>query len=261
MISPTAWGARTTPQPSQNLVEPSWNPRRTMLEPSWNLTSGPPRTIPEPIWAETPKAFSCWGKKGTLTLTSLLEDLGEFIPTGSVCCFFHGGRSPTEGSPKANAANCEIFCSGASPLARLQMNGANPNTRDFERKLFWGNSPFGWESINLQTTTGKQRELRQGTPQHCQTDLTSPFRYPSSSISFASKSTAFCGVLSLDQPMLNPLAKEGWKLKLQKGLRILADFQSNGVSNCGTCQEWVPHFERNKTLAMPLALLFEYGTH
>lgn len=61
--------------------------------------------------------------------------------------------------------------------------------------------------------------------------------------------------------MLNPLAKEGWKLKLQKGLRILADFLSNGVSNCGTYQEWVPNFERNKTLAMPLALLSEHGTH
>ena len=59
MISPTACGAlfsaRTTPQPSQNLVEPSWNPGEILVEPSWNLTSGPPRTTPEPIWAETPK--------------------------------------------------------------------------------------------------------------------------------------------------------------------------------------------------------------
>ena len=82
MISPTACGARfsarTTPQPSQNLaeprgtlvepwwnpggplVEPWWNPRGTLVEPSWNprgtlITSGPPRTTPEPIWAETPK--------------------------------------------------------------------------------------------------------------------------------------------------------------------------------------------------------------
>ena len=51
--------ARTTSQPSQNLVEPSWNPGGTLVEPwwnprSWNLTSGPPRTTPEPIWAETP---------------------------------------------------------------------------------------------------------------------------------------------------------------------------------------------------------------
>ena len=58
MISPTACGAlfsaRTTPHPSQNLVEPWWN--------SWNLTPGPPRTTPEPIWAETPK-LSAGGKK------------------------------------------------------------------------------------------------------------------------------------------------------------------------------------------------------
>ena len=29
--------------------------RETLVEPSWNLTSKPPRTTPEPIWAETPK--------------------------------------------------------------------------------------------------------------------------------------------------------------------------------------------------------------
>ena len=48
MISPTACGAlfsaRTTPRPSQNLVEPSWNGGGTLVEPSWNLTPGPPRT-------------------------------------------------------------------------------------------------------------------------------------------------------------------------------------------------------------------------
>ena len=27
----------------------------TLVEPWWNLTSGPPQTTPEPIWAETPK--------------------------------------------------------------------------------------------------------------------------------------------------------------------------------------------------------------
>ena len=59
VTSPTACGAlfsaRTTPQPSQNLVEPWWSPGRTLVEPSWNLTSRPPRTTPELIWAETPK--------------------------------------------------------------------------------------------------------------------------------------------------------------------------------------------------------------
>ena len=77
MISPTACGAlssaRTTPQPSQNLVEPSWNLTfvepswnlgGTFVEPSWNLTSGPPRITPEPIWAETPK-HSAVGEKQT----------------------------------------------------------------------------------------------------------------------------------------------------------------------------------------------------
>ena len=51
--------ARTTPQPWWNrggtLVEPWWNPGATLVQPSWNLTSAPPRTTPEPLWAETPK--------------------------------------------------------------------------------------------------------------------------------------------------------------------------------------------------------------
>ena len=62
VISPTACGAlfsaRTTPQPSQNLMEPSWNPGGTLVEPWWNLTS----RHPEPIWAETPK-LSAVGEK------------------------------------------------------------------------------------------------------------------------------------------------------------------------------------------------------
>ena len=33
------------------------------MEPSWNLTSGPPRTTPEPIWAETPKLSGVGEKK------------------------------------------------------------------------------------------------------------------------------------------------------------------------------------------------------
>ena len=67
-------------EPGGTLVEPSWNltsdhpgpprsPRRTwwnsggtLVEPSWNLTSGTPRTTPDPIWAETPK-LSAVGEK------------------------------------------------------------------------------------------------------------------------------------------------------------------------------------------------------
>ena len=74
-----AFSAPTTPQPSQNLVEPWWNPPRgilvepwsnpaggTLVEPSWNLTPGSPRTTPEPIWAETPK-LSVFGEKVVLS--------------------------------------------------------------------------------------------------------------------------------------------------------------------------------------------------
>ena len=66
--------------PRRTLVEPSWKPwwdplepylnhpaalmeaGGTLVEPWWNLTSGPPRTTPEPIWAETPKLSAVWGK-------------------------------------------------------------------------------------------------------------------------------------------------------------------------------------------------------
>ena len=44
------------------MLAPPRSPRRTsrdpcgtVVEPSWNLTSDPPRTTAEPIWAETPK--------------------------------------------------------------------------------------------------------------------------------------------------------------------------------------------------------------
>ena len=42
-------------EPRATRVEPSWNlvePGGTLVD---RLTSGPPRTTPEPIWAETPK--------------------------------------------------------------------------------------------------------------------------------------------------------------------------------------------------------------
>ena len=63
---------RTTPQPLKNVVvepwwkpgrlEPWWNPGGTLVEPWWNLSSGSPRTTPEPIWAETPKLSAAGGK-------------------------------------------------------------------------------------------------------------------------------------------------------------------------------------------------------
>ena len=59
VTSPTACGARRTSWNPRGtggtLVKPWWNPGGTLVEPSWNLTSGPPRTTPDPIWAEAPK--------------------------------------------------------------------------------------------------------------------------------------------------------------------------------------------------------------
>ena len=42
------------------------------MEPWWNLASGPARTTPEPIWAETSKLSAVGEKVGNLILTSLL---------------------------------------------------------------------------------------------------------------------------------------------------------------------------------------------
>ena len=49
--------------PGGTLVEPWWNPGGTLVEPWWNLSSGSPRTTPEPIWAETPKLSAVGEKK------------------------------------------------------------------------------------------------------------------------------------------------------------------------------------------------------
>ena len=57
MISPTAYGDAALAEPRGTLVEPCGT--------LWNLASGPPRTTPEPIWAETPK-FSAVEEKGEL---------------------------------------------------------------------------------------------------------------------------------------------------------------------------------------------------
>ena len=50
------------PGPPRSLRRTRWNSGGTLVEPSWNLISRPPRTTPEPIWAETPK-LSAVGEK------------------------------------------------------------------------------------------------------------------------------------------------------------------------------------------------------
>ena len=50
---------RTTPQPSQNLVERWWNPGQTSW---WNLTSGPPGP-PRSLSLLRPQSFQLLGKK------------------------------------------------------------------------------------------------------------------------------------------------------------------------------------------------------
>ena len=62
----------------------SWNPGGTLVEPSWNLTSGPPQTTPEPIWAETTK-LSAVGKKKRTRMVRFGVPTSEFCkPRGPV---------------------------------------------------------------------------------------------------------------------------------------------------------------------------------
>ena len=65
VISPTHAVRFLVLAPPRSPRRTSWNPGGSLVEPSWNLTSGPPRTTPEPIWAETPKLSAvgenkCW---------------------------------------------------------------------------------------------------------------------------------------------------------------------------------------------------------
>ena len=119
MISPTAcgalFGACTTPQlpqPSQNLVEPSWNPRGTLVEPSWNLTSGPPKTTPEPIWAETPKLPAVGGKgKKTRAMSERTSDLGKTLTPSEMASVFLlvSLQNPTKGFPQKKTSHPHFF--------------------------------------------------------------------------------------------------------------------------------------------------------
>ena len=62
-------------------MEAWWNFGGTLAQPSRNLTSGPPRTTPEPIWAETPK-LSAVGEKSKACCceptSSIQEELALF---------------------------------------------------------------------------------------------------------------------------------------------------------------------------------------
>ena len=53
------------------------------MEPSWNLTSGPPRTTPEPIWAETPKLSAVGEKPNKLRNRTVSEPPSDHGSTNS----------------------------------------------------------------------------------------------------------------------------------------------------------------------------------
>ena len=101
------------------------------MEPSWNLASGPPRTTPEPIWAETPKlsavggkknaggrqkAFPCWCDKEGMTFRVLGLNPGIGPLKGNQCGWFIRGHSisfPAENqqvfaAPTAHTNSCVV---------------------------------------------------------------------------------------------------------------------------------------------------------
>ena len=100
------------PRSPCRLVEPWWNPGGTLVEPSWNLTSGPPRTSPEPIWAETPK-LSAVGEKTTNDLPRTVKErlTNKSTPKGQPEDVFIGRLHTTE-----------VFFAGFLFLAGLRLN-------------------------------------------------------------------------------------------------------------------------------------------
>ena len=66
------------------------------VEPSWNLTSRPPRTTPEPTWAETLKLSAVGGKKKK-------HKVGVCVCAGVVLMVSILGR--LEGETKRNTIN------------------------------------------------------------------------------------------------------------------------------------------------------------
>ena len=142
MISPTACGAlfsaRPTPQSLQNLVEPWWNPGGTLVQPWCNPRGTLPQGRPGPprsLSGLRPQSFQLFGKKlgapvvpfypfvgegsptkidykkkGTLILTSLLEDLEDKGAWG--CSKVHGGPVLF----LAHGAVCKLWFRGCCEL-------------------------------------------------------------------------------------------------------------------------------------------------
>ena len=108
MISPTACGAlfsaRTTPQPSE-----------TFVEPSWNLSSGPDHPGAYLIWAETPKLPAVGEKRGKHTVTLGNKDtmlLNPREPRPSTQIRF--GRTPRSSSPRCPSSGACAWAAAGS---------------------------------------------------------------------------------------------------------------------------------------------------
>ena len=165
MISPTACGAlfsaRTTRPCSPRRT--SWNPGGTLVEDWWNSRGalpqgrpgppGPPRTTPEPVWAETPK-LSAVGENTHKRNTphNICPDREDSSPTLFVSCFI-GPKGKLEGNqpcPKSCAKSHENsrLVPAVSGMAHVQaeapeqgVGGARGATGSARR----GKGSEGWE--------------------------------------------------------------------------------------------------------------------
>ena len=81
--------------------KPWWNCGGTLVEPSWNLTSRPPRTTPEPIWAETPKLSAV----GELKMRIVAEKGNQQVKRSVLIEQQHVFGDPRAATPPAHLAS------------------------------------------------------------------------------------------------------------------------------------------------------------
>ena len=134
----------------------SWNPRGTWLvEPSWNLTSGPPQTTPEPIWAETPKLSDVRGKiwgatkkthqnifpsKPADQSSSTAQPTATARVTGRGAEVVEGGLEAIRVAGRQDRLGLLDF-SSASPPNRRVRRSAEPPKCPSSRVSFWAIGP------------------------------------------------------------------------------------------------------------------------
>ena len=152
VISPTECGAlfsaRTTPQPSQNLVEPWWNPGGTLVEPSWNPRGTLPQGRTVPPWSLSglrPQSFQLLGKN-CLPLVRKGSRASAPAP------------SPGQTWPPAGATSAQADPTSRSAVRRF-LAMAQAKGRTYLRRVHthwfpWVHTPSGERGMNISRPFG-----------------------------------------------------------------------------------------------------------